>query len=68
MYLNGATIGMMKTIMKSPENDPKGAATGPHRVIRGGNWSREPAISRVAYRISVKVGYGAIGFRLASSL
>lgn len=53
---------------KSPGNDPKGPATGPHPVIRGGNWASEPAISRVAYRIPVQVGYGAIGFRLASSL
>lgn len=53
---------------KSPSNDPKGPATGPYRVIRGGNWACEPTISRVAYRIPVKVGYGAIGFRLASSL
>ena len=53
---------------KSPENDPKGPATGSHRVIRGGNWASEPAISRVAYRITVQIGYSAIGFRLASSL
>ncbi len=53
---------------KSPVKDPKGPATGPRRVIRGGNWASEPAISRVAYRIHVQVGYGAMGFRLASSL
>jgi len=53
---------------KSPGNDPKGPATGPYRVIRGGNCASEPAISSVAYRIPVKVGWGAIGFRLASSL
>ena len=53
---------------KSPKIDPKGATNGPHRVIRGGNWSREPAISRVAYRSREKIGYRYIGFRLASSL
>ena len=53
---------------KSPGNDPKGPATGPYRAIRGGNWVSEPALSRVAYRPPVQVGWGAIGFRLASSL
>ena len=53
---------------KSPGNDPKGPATGPYRVIRGGNWASESAASRVAARPPVKVGWGAIGFRLASSL
>lgn len=53
---------------KSPGNDPKGAAIGRHRVLRGGNWSREPAASRVAYRSGEKIGYRYIGFRLASSL
>ncbi|MEB2774308.1 SUMF1/EgtB/PvdO family nonheme iron enzyme [Algoriphagus sp. D3-2-R+10] len=53
---------------KSPGNDPKGPATGPHRVIRGGNWASEPAVSRVAHRIPNQLGYGAMGFRLASSL
>jgi len=54
---------------KSPENDPKGPATGPHRVVRGGNGSSgsEPAICRVAYRVHVLWGTGSTGFRLASS-
>jgi len=55
---------------KSPGNDPKGPATGPHRVVRGGssNWNFEPAVCRVAYRIPVLWGNGSVGFRLASSL
>jgi formylglycine-generating enzyme required for sulfatase activity len=55
---------------KSPENDPKGPETGPHRVVRGGsgNSGSEPAMSRVAYRIPVLWGIGSVGFRLASSL
>lgn len=53
---------------KSPVNDPKGPPTGPHRVCRGGNVASEPAKSRVAYRNPFKLGYGTLGFRLASSL
>jgi sulfatase modifying factor 1 len=53
---------------KSPENNPKGPATGPHRVFRGGNRASEPAKSRVAYRNPFQLGYGTMGFRLASSL
>lgn len=53
---------------KSPGNDPKGPPTGPHRVFRGGNVASEPAKSRVAYRNPFKLGYGTLGFRLASSL
>ena len=53
---------------KSPEDNPKGPATGPHRVFRGGNLASEPAKSRVAYRNPFQLGYGTMGFRLASSL
>ncbi|NEU67141.1 formylglycine-generating enzyme family protein [Spirosoma agri] len=53
--------------VKSPEHDPKGPATGPHRVFRGGNRSSEPAKSRVAYRNPFRLGYANLGFRLASS-
>jgi formylglycine-generating enzyme required for sulfatase activity len=52
----------------SPEHDPKGPATGPHRVFRGGNRTSEPAKSRVAYRNPFRLGYANLGFRLASSL
>jgi formylglycine-generating enzyme required for sulfatase activity len=53
---------------KSPEHNPKGPATGLHRVFRGGNRASEPAKSRVAYRNPFRLGYGTLGFRLASSL
>lgn len=53
---------------KSPKNNPQGPATGPHRVFRGGNRNSEPAKSRVAYRNPFQLGYGTMGFRLASSL
>ena len=52
----------------SPEHDPKGPATGEHRVFRGGNRTSEPAKSRVAYRNPFRLGYANLGFRLASSL
>ncbi|MEJ7560075.1 MAG: SUMF1/EgtB/PvdO family nonheme iron enzyme [Pedobacter sp.] len=54
--------------IKSPTNDPKGPKRGPHHIIRGGSWSRKPAISRVAYRNRERIGNRYIGFRLASSL
>ncbi len=53
---------------KSPENNPKGPATGQHRVFRGGSVASQPARSRVAYRNPFRLGYGTLGFRLASSL
>lgn len=52
---------------KSPENNPKGPATGPHHVFRGGNVASESAKSRVAYRNPFQLGYATLGFRLASS-
>lgn len=52
----------------SPEHDPKGPATGPHRVFRGGSRAFEPAKSRVTYRNPFRLGYANLGFRLASSL
>lgn len=53
---------------KSPENNPKGPVAGPHRVFRGGNRNSTPDRSRVAYRNPFQLGYGGMGFRLASSL
>ena len=52
----------------SPGHDPKGPATGEHRVFRGGNRASEPAKSRVVYRNPFRLGYASLGFRLASSL
>lgn len=52
----------------SPEDNPKGPSTGPHRVFRGGNRNSTPDRSRVAYRNPFQLGYGGMGFRLASSL
>lgn len=53
---------------KSPKDNPKGPVTGPHRVFRGGNRNSTPDRSRVAYRNPFQLGYGGMGFRLASSL
>ncbi|MDR1727905.1 MAG: SUMF1/EgtB/PvdO family nonheme iron enzyme [Acidobacteriota bacterium] len=54
------------------QKDPAGPATGPYRVIRGGNWSADGEVARVSNRA---YGYpdnrdgtrGTRGFRLASS-
>ena len=53
---------------KSPVNDPQGPASGPFRVVRGGNFHNPPTDARVAYRPYMKIGYRWIGFRLVSSL
>jgi formylglycine-generating enzyme required for sulfatase activity len=46
--------------------DPKGAAEGTERVIRGGSWTDEPASLRVAYRYHAAPDLEAdnVGFRL----
>ena len=59
-------------------NDLKGTAPTPmwhpaptpmwDHVIRGGGYGSEPATCRLAYPGREKIGYRAIGFRLASSL
>lgn len=53
---------------KSIGYDLNGTARRPERVIRGGCFGSEPATTRLAYRTREKLGYRAIGFRLASSL
>jgi formylglycine-generating enzyme required for sulfatase activity len=49
--------------------DPKGAASGPYRVVRGGNWVSSARNCRAAYRNggSPDGGSDALGFRVARS-
>jgi formylglycine-generating enzyme required for sulfatase activity len=57
----------------SPEQDPRGPATGQNRVVRGGCWNSKPDYCRVAYRYYEMPAYtdacfakdlhGQIGFR-----
>ena len=51
----------------SPEDDPRGPASGRYRVIRGGSWADDPEYSRVTYRIGedMTVGLPYHGFRVA---
>lgn len=53
----------------SPSTDPTGPASGSYRVLRGGSWSNNATLCRVAYRYnstpSNTVNY--YGFRLALS-
>jgi formylglycine-generating enzyme required for sulfatase activity len=51
------------------QSDPKGAATGTARVLRGGSWSDTAAHSRVGFRVNVtpsNISYN-LGFRTARS-
>jgi len=52
---------------QSPPNDPKGPATGSHRVGRGGCWGGPAAGCRSAYRYDdpPTFRYFALGFRVA---
>ena len=49
------------------ESDPKGAATGPQRINRGGDWHDESCRCRSAWRRSVKPAKSGsnLGFRLS---
>jgi formylglycine-generating enzyme required for sulfatase activity len=54
----------------SPENNPQGPATGSARVYRGGGWSSNTKICRVARRGSNGPDYSTndTGFRLVLAL
>jgi formylglycine-generating enzyme required for sulfatase activity len=50
----------------SSSNNPKGANSGPYRVLRGGAWSYLPAHCRIAFRLNNPPAYrsNGIGFRV----
>jgi formylglycine-generating enzyme required for sulfatase activity len=50
--------------------DPAGAASGPHRVNRGGSWRTGPSFARVSNRYACAPGLGDydLGLRLARAL
>jgi formylglycine-generating enzyme required for sulfatase activity len=55
---------------RTPRIDPKGPATGTHRVLRGGSWISSSRICRAAYRLWGGPGFRFHdrGFRVACSL
>ena len=50
----------------SPDEDPRGPASGTHRVNRGSSLNYDARYCRVADRLPIipGVGYGDLGFRL----
>jgi formylglycine-generating enzyme required for sulfatase activity len=52
--------------LKSPRNNPKGAATGTDHILRGGSWYSGPVHSRVTERHLGAANYanGSYGFRV----
>jgi len=50
----------------SPQNNPKGPTSGSHRVFRGGSWSFDAVLCRVAdrYGSSPSVSDYSLGFRI----
>lgn len=53
----------------SPDRNPKGAASGDWRVLRGGAWDAASDCARCASRdyITPELGYNVVGFRCAAS-
>jgi formylglycine-generating enzyme required for sulfatase activity len=53
--------------LTSPEDNPRGPASGKLRVMRGGSWAEDPEYSRVTYRTGEDpaVGLSYHGFRVA---
>jgi formylglycine-generating enzyme required for sulfatase activity len=51
----------------SPRQNPAGPSSGSYRVLRGGGWSRTPALVRAAYRLNGGrpwARYSDMGFRV----
>jgi formylglycine-generating enzyme required for sulfatase activity len=51
----------------SPRNNPRGAASGSYRVLRGGSWNSHVFYCRVANRFNINPGrsYFCYGFRIS---
>jgi formylglycine-generating enzyme required for sulfatase activity len=70
-YGAGSSSALSSTTRAKPIVNPAGASSGYYRVLRGGNWSHDASISRVAYRYintpnpdSPSYRYNKFGFRL----
>jgi len=59
-----------KYYRKSPQNNPQGSLSSPNRVSRGGSWSNDPLLCRVANRLNgfPDGSYYNLGFRLVLSI